>query len=243
MSNAIFPWKQGPAGSQIRGLTFNKIRTIEEDTLLSRAVNGYTTSIAQLQNPLWHWEFIYDFLWDNPANIISGNLYTDLRLLEGFYLQRNGRADDFLYEDPDDYQVVNQTMQLVQDGDGTWWTPIQRNLGGFFEDVTDLNGALALEANGVPQSSGSTCTGGTNYVIQGPGVGVPGFSWMGLAAQWCAEPTAPITGTFDFYFRVRFETDRQAFEKFMRYLWTIGGSNSQGGAASLKIMSKRRNPI
>ena len=59
---------------------------------------------------------------------------------------------------------VNLQAQLpvVTDGAGHYYSPIQRNFGGFFwEDITDLDGSIRVYANG---------TMVTNYAIRGPGL-------------------------------------------------------------------------
>jgi hypothetical protein len=203
-------------------------------------------------------------------------------------------------------------LSLVNDGMGNYYSPIQRTLDGiFFEDVTDLNGTIDVYSGGVLASLG---TAPGQYTVAGPGLAIPGASYMGLylkwgagAAAWVAGtayalnatildpaghiqkatvagtagstrpvfndaggttpdgsgslvwtdqgyyvgPTAPITAEFYFYFRVRFEADSQDFEKFLGVgaaavragqgggYWTIGGSESQNGAGTLKLTTAR----
>jgi len=123
-------------------------------------------------------------------------------------------------------------LQLVNDGAGNYYSPIQRNMGGLFlEDITDLNGALALYQNGVLVTSG--------YTLMGPGLALPGYSFQGLYVKWSVIPAAPVTASFNFYFRVKCELDTQDYEEFMAGLWTIGGSGSKNGSGQLKLMTRR----
>ncbi len=125
-------------------------------------------------------------------------------------------------------------LQVVTDGEGNYYSPIQRYVGGqFFEDVTDLNGAISVYANGVLKALG------TDYTIGGPGLAIPGSSFLGMYIQWNSPPTAPVTAQFNYYFRVRFETDQQDFEQFMDELYTIGGSESKNGSGTLKLVTAR----
>lgn len=134
-------------------------------------------------------------------------------------------------------------LQIVTDGAGNYYSPLQRTLGGlFYEDITDLNTsstgqALVVYANGVLKASG------TDYTLMGPGLAVPGASYMGMYLKWAAAPTGPITAQFSFYFRVHFETDSQDMEKFANQFWTIGGSESQKGSGQIKLMQSRPNPL
>lgn len=66
-------------------------------------------------------------------------------------------------------------------------------------------------------------------------------------------PTAPITAAFNYYHRVRFESDSQDFEKFCGTgsasgfapagqgagIYTIGGENAQNGSGTLKLCTAR----
>jgi hypothetical protein len=121
-----------------------------------------------------------------------------------------------------------------------WYSPLQRNLGGFLEDVTDLNvsvNPLRVWANGVAKTVGAC--GSQDAELHGPGLAIPGYSFAGKYLKWCAAPTGPITAAFNFYFRVRFASDQQDFEKFVYNLWTIGGSQSQNGSGTLELVTHR----
>ena len=123
-------------------------------------------------------------------------------------------------------------LALDNDGAGNYYSPIQRDFGGFFEDITDLNGSIAVYANGVLQTEGA------DYTVEGPGLALPGKSYAGLYLAWASAPTLPVTATFNFYFRVRFESDEQDFEKFLNQLWTIGGHGARG-AGEVRLMTSR----
>lgn len=125
--------------------------------------------------------------------------------------------------------VPNPLAELPIVASGTTnYTPVQRNLGGFYEDVTDLNGAITVYSNGL------LMTEGTDFTINGPGFAVPGNSYYGLYLQWLSMPVAPITAEFHFYFRARFEMDQQDFDKFMNLRWAIDGGGRGGGEVKLK---------
>lgn len=135
-----------------------------------------------------------------------------------------------------------QTLQLVNNG-STYYSPIQRYYGGqFYEDVTDLNTTnypLRIWANGVPQTGG-----GTNYTLSSSsGLTGPGFAFQGLYVTWVGTPTPPITASFNYYWRCRLSNDKQDFEQFMQFLFTIGGSKMKNGSGTLKIQSVRAPTI
>src|ERR1700690_2981314 len=147
------------------------------------------------------------------------------------------------------YPNPDAQLQIVTDGT-YYYSPLQRNFGGqFLEDITDLNtttaiggSALAVYADGVLQ------TAGTNYTLMGPGLYTPTGSYLGMYLKWTAgspvvSPTGPITAQFNFFFRVRFETDDLDFEQFLSNVWTIGGPDSRNGAGYLKLMTARPAPL
>lgn len=135
-----------------------------------------------------------------------------------------------------------QPLQLVNNG-STYYTPLQNYYGGqFYEDVTDLNTSvypLRIWANAVLQTGG-----GTNYTLSTtPGLTGPGFAFQGLYITWVGTPTPPITGSFNFYWRVRFGNDKQDYEQFMQFIHTIGGSKMKNGSGMLKLQTVRAPTI
>lgn len=238
MSDDIYP-------NDIRGLKFGVQKTPRFNTLIQSAPNGFETRIKLSQNPLWHWVLQYDYLYATSAGeynneLLAGRDYPDLQLLMGFFLGHGGQFDDFLFFDPDDHTVgpgvvsgspnLKAELQVVTDGT-IFYSPLQRNMGGqFLEDVTDLVAdTLTVYADGVEMEEG------VDYTVHGPGLAVPGAAFAGLYLTWAAQPDAPVTAEFEFYFRVTFATDEQEFEKFLQDLWTIGGH----GGTQLELRTAR----
>jgi hypothetical protein len=238
MSDAIFP-------RQIYGLTQNIPKTAEFSTLTQTSSNMIGTYIAQTVNPTWHWELIYEQLFDDATN--PNYVYSELQTLQGFCLARGGRFDDFLFDDlsddfvgpainPDGSPNLQAQLQVVTDGAGNFYSPIQRNKGGqFYEDITDIGpGTITIYDNA------ALAVLGTDYTIGGPGLAVPGAAFRGKYVQWVTEPATPVTAQFNFYFRVEFEDDKFNFEQFLQGLWTMGGTESTQSQA-LKLVSSRRS--
>lgn len=231
MSNQIFPAK-------VRGLDFTVGKAPEFATIVQTAPSRVETTIAQTRNPIWHWVLAYNYLRDDPSNIAVGLTATDLQTMMGFFLARGGSGDNFLFSDPDDHSVEDQELDVVTDG-SFFYSPIQRDMGGFLEDVTDLDSSIPL----VVKANGVTKTLTTHYTVEGPGLAISGYSYRGLYIKWVAgspltAPADPVTATFGFYQRVRFEEDKLSFERFWRKAWTLGGSNSRG-SSELRLMSSR----
>lgn len=246
MSDELYP-------SAVRGLTYTVEKRPLFDTRIKSSTGKTEIREAEVLNPEWRWQLTYNYLYDNPDNIAAGLVDTDLKTLMGFFLSRLGQFDSFLFHDPDDYQVgpalnddltpnLLAKLPLLQDEDGNWYSPVQRILGGFAEDVTDLDpdstlGSIAVYAAGVLQTSGMT-------------LNPPDKDHKGLWIAWDSEPDGPITAEFDFYFRTAFETDATDFEKFIGCLtpkiwdpaeyepglWTVGGNNGKQGSGAIALI-------
>ena len=230
MSLPIFP-------ANVRGLTYPQTKASGFNTILQSSPNFCETSIQQAQNPRWTWTFIYEYLKDYDVQSGLGMTYTDFRTLQGFLLSLGGSAGTFLYSDPTDNSVgpalnpvggtpnLQAQLQVVNDGAGNYYSPIQRNVGGqFYEDITDLNGAITVYDNGTLK------TLGTDYSVLGPGLALPGSSFMGMYLKWAGAPTGPVTVAFSFYFRCRVASDDAEFTRFMQSLYTYGGTHSSSGS-------------
>jgi uncharacterized protein (TIGR02217 family) len=185
MSNAIFP--------TLPGLAWSVSKAPEFSTIVTTAANGTETRIALWSTPRWRFKLGYEMLRDNALN--------ELKTLAGFFLQRQGQFDSFLYLDPDDNAVTNGFLGT---GDGTT-TSFQcvRNFGGFAEPITNLSGNPTVFVNGVSATNWTVSSSGLITFATAPATG------------------AVLTVSFAFYFRVRFATDNADFEKFMWQLWEM----------------------
>lgn len=129
------------------------------------------------------------------------------------------------------YPNPKAQLQLVTDGT-SWYSPLQINRGGwnFWEDVTDLYGALTVYDAGVPT---------TNYTLGFGGLSFAGFSSAGMYLTFGYTPTGPITATFQYLYRVRFEDDSEDFEKWANQWWSVGGPEGNRGKGELKLVTSR----
>lgn len=233
MSNQVFPAK-------VRGLDFSVVVTDEHSTIKQSGPSFVSTNIIQTYNPIHHFSLVYNYLRDDPSNIAAGLTDTDLRTLRGFYNARHGSGDNFLFSDPDDHSVTDQELSVVTDG-VYFYSPLQRNMGGFMEDITDLDSSIPL----VVHANGALKNLTTHYTVEGPGLAISGYAYMGLYLKWVngspvTAPADPVTATFGFYHRVEFEEDKLSFERFWKKCWTLGGANSRG-SSELRLVSSRRS--
>lgn len=186
MSNAVYP--------TLPGLTFGVIRSPQFKTDIRTTPSGREYRGAQMQYPLYKYTLTYEVLRDIPTA-------AEFRTLLGFYNQRQGSFDSFLFQDPDDYSVTAQVFGI---GDGvTTQFQLVRTLGGSVEPVYDLvSGSYGVYKNGTLQTSGvsTNATGGITFATAPASGDV--LTWSG-----------------QYYWRVRFLQDQLDFAKFMNQLW------------------------
>lgn len=140
------------------------------------------------------------------ANATPTAPYDELRALMGFFTARKGRFESFLYTDPTDFQVTDQTV-IASAPAATTDYQLVRSYGGDVQPIFRANVVSALKVNGVTQ-------GGGTYQVNVPFEGWVRFNVApsgGVHIQW--------TGTY--YFRVRFVHDEREFSQFMHDLWAL----------------------
>ena len=188
MSQAVFP--------SLPGLTWDRERSPEFSTLLQTSVSGLQAASALWNYPVYTYGNLgYDIL-------RSGAPFAELQTLMGFFNQRKGRLDTFLYDDPEDDSV---TGQPIATGDGVATSfQLVRTFGGWTDPVRDVNAVSNVYLNGVGQISGWTVNSlGVLTFSSPPGDGVA------------------ITATFSYYWRCRFTLDKLPFNLAMFKWWEL----------------------
>jgi uncharacterized protein (TIGR02217 family) len=189
MSNSVFP--------VLAGLEWSVTKTPMWRTKIQTSTSGKELRAAYMSYPVWKFAMSYAVLRADAAN-------AELQNLMGFFNQRNGSFDSFLYTDPTDNSVTAQQFGLGSGAQTAF--QITRTYGSFVEPVQNLNGSPAIYVGGVLK----TLT--TDYTINSTGLvtfGTPPGN--GVALTW--------TGSF--YFRVRFLKDMADFDNFMYQLWQL----------------------
>ena len=189
MSNSIFP--------QFAGLKMDKTKTPEWKTIIHQAVSGKESRAAFMSSPIWNFQLSYEVLRADVA-------YKEIQQLISFFNQMMGSYDTFLYNDPYDNTVTNQSFGI---GTGTQ-TQFQlvRNMYNWIEPIQNIQGTPTIKKNG------TTLISGTDYTIGATGIVT--FTIAPLSAD-------VLTWTGQFYFRVRFVNDTQDFDQFTYNLWEV----------------------
>lgn len=187
MSNAVFP--------TFPGLKWGRKRTAVWSTNIQKSASGREIRSAYYTYPQWKFSLSFEVL-RTKASI------NELEKLAGFFNERRGSFDSFLYEDPTDNKVTDQLIGNVVQGVTRY--QLVRNYGGFTEPVLAVKGTPTVKVGGV------ALTHGRDFSIDNNGV---------LVLNTPQTPDRPITWTGGFYFRVRFTSDTVDFENFIGHLW------------------------
>jgi uncharacterized protein (TIGR02217 family) len=188
MSDAVFP--------SLPGLRWNIKRTPIWKTLAAESASGKEMSVALMTYPLRRYSLSYE--------VLRAGAEAELQQLEGFFNLRYGSHDTFLYDDPDDKSVTNQTFGTGNASTKTF--ALARTRGSFTEPVQSVNGAPTIKVAGV------TKTAGTDYTISAAGV-----------VTFTVAPAngAALTWTGNYYWRCKFKQDMAEFDQFLKDLWQL----------------------
>lgn len=187
MSNAVFP--------TLASLEWPTLKIPMWSTQVKTAKSGRESRSTGRSFPIYKIKLSFSAL---KSLVGSDDLYT----LVGFYNQRRGSFDSFLFSDPTDKTV---TLHDFGTGNGSATKfQIIRTQGGFVDEVKNIVGTPLIYVNNVLQ----TVT--TQYVIDAFG-----------AVTFVTPPTntATIRWSGSYYYRCRFESDENEFENFMKDLW------------------------
>ena len=126
----------------VRGLTWPVMKAAEWATLVQKAPNFFETRIIQSQNPIWHFTLIYEYLKDNPRDVVAAlSPYTDYRFLQGFLMGLQGQFAEFLFDD-----LYDDTIGMVsQPGSGPSSYP-----SAFRTNTDFIAGTYVVDNNSTP---------------------------------------------------------------------------------------------
>lgn len=166
-------------------------------TTIKTAVSGREYRTQNWSYPKYEWKLVYEVLREFAG-------LTEQQQLMGFINARGGSYDSFLFNDPDDFGV---SLQVIGTGDGVnKLFQLVRTRGGFLEPIFEINGAPAIFVNGVLKASPADYTVNTS----------------GLVTFVAAPPAGqPVTATFSYYWRVRFQKDGADFSQMLWKRWEL----------------------
>jgi uncharacterized protein (TIGR02217 family) len=185
MSNLLFP--------KIRGLGWSITKNPTFSTEIQSSLAGREVRVQNFQNPIWEFTLTFEHLLNDPK-FRDENEQTPLETLVGFFLARGGQFDDFLLNESDLTQRLEDSVfsgQPIGTGDGVNKNfQLVRNFGGFMEACQNpANQSAQAYVNGVVKVQG------TDYTVS---LGVVTFTSAPANGAF-------VTADFTFLHRVRFD--------------------------------------
>ncbi|ADI91874.1 DUF2460 domain-containing protein [Acinetobacter oleivorans] len=205
MSNVLFP--------ELPGLEWDTSLTPMFNTKIMTSINGRELRASFQAAPKYEISLSYAFLRENKGR-------KELQQLQGFYLERRGAFDSFLYKMPEDNEfnctfvgdgsttsfqlykdmytsqlpLGNTQEQIIGEVDPNMWnqTPVKTMWNTNQEKLMWNNASAQI-------------TGDGKYVLSQP-----------------IEEGVEVTVTGIFYYRCRFKDDTQQYVNFMHKLWKAG---------------------
>lgn len=185
MSNEVFP--------TLKGLSWACGKTPVFSTKIQEAVSGREVRLAQRANPMWRFKLSYEFL---EGMRVAG--VSELEKLLGLFMRHRGSFDSFLYTDPNDDDVVDQSIGIGNGVNKSF--QLLRTWGGFTEPVTNVNAIVNVKVGGVIT---------TAYTISN---GLITFTTPPASAK-------SVTWTGSYYYRARFSDDYLDADTLAQDLW------------------------
>jgi uncharacterized protein (TIGR02217 family) len=185
MSDILFP--------ELPGVTWKTTWSPTFRTKVQSAVSGKEYRASLMANPLYNFTLTYEFLRHGARQ--------ELRQLVGFYLDRRGSFDNFLFRLEDDCSVVDQPIGA---GDGVQRSfQLARSFGtGFSEPVQNVDAVVDVKVAGVVRPAGQ-------YTV----------SATGMLTFAVAPAAGAVTWSGSYFYRARFSDDNLDVDRFMKNLW------------------------
>lgn len=148
MSNSIFPMPVLPGGS--RGWPINKYPLFPKTLVQTPASERGETRISKSSYCRWQFDMTFPML---KGTFNDATSY--LAKVMGFYMQMQGQAASWLYDDPYDNTITSAAPATFGQGDGvTKVFQLSRPIGSYADIIQNVNGVASIYIAGVVQVSG-----------------------------------------------------------------------------------------
>jgi uncharacterized protein (TIGR02217 family) len=192
MTAAIFP--------AMPGLKWGTVKSPMWSTGIQKAASGRELRAAFYSFPRYKISLGYE--------VLRSGALAELQAMVGFFNARKGSFESFLYLDPEDNAVVDQSFGVGAAGQTQF--QLVRTYGGYVEPVL----APQLVAHG-----GTAPVVKVNGVVQTTGVDVAADGLVTFATAPAAGAALSWSGIY--YWRCRFMQDSADFDRFLYQLWAL----------------------
>ncbi|MCW8536331.1 DUF2460 domain-containing protein [Acinetobacter baumannii] len=201
MSDVLFP--------ELPGLEWDLTKTPMFNTKIMQSVNGRELRASYQAVPKYQISMSFAFLRESKGR-------NELQQLEGFFLERRGSFDSFLFKMPEDNEFqctfigdgVQTSFQLYKQINTTQ-IPLQHTQAEQSEDPLMWSENASKPMWSDPESQ--------MWLLQ---FGITTNGLLQMPIPLAAGESITISGTF--YYRCRFADDEQQYTNFMSKLWKAG---------------------
>ncbi|POV76607.1 hypothetical protein C3422_06325 [Acinetobacter sp. ABNIH27] len=201
MSDVLFP--------ELPGLEWDLTKTPMFNTKIMQSVNGRELRASYQAVPKYQISMSFAFLRESKGR-------NELQQLEGFFLERRGSFDSFLFKMPEDHEFqctfigdgVQTSFQLYKQINTTQ-IPLQHTQAEQSEDplMWDVVASKPMWSDPDDQM----------WLLQ---FDITNNGLLQMPIPLAAGESITITGTY--YYRCRFADDEQQYTNFMSKLWKAG---------------------
>ena len=167
MSNLLFP--------KVRGLGWTITKNPTFSTEIQSSLAGREVRVQNFQNPIWEFTLAYEYLLNDPRSR-DENEQTPLETLVGFFLARGGQFDDFLLNESD----LTQRLE-----DSVYSRAAHRHWGWSHQEFPACAQRWRFSGS-LPKSGEPAATVYDERRKEGPGHGLHHVSWAG-DVQCCSS--------------------------------------------------------
>ena len=201
MSDVLFP--------ELPGLEWDLTKTPMFNTKIMQSVNGRELRASYQAVPKYQISMSFAFLRESKGR-------NELQQLEGFFLERRGSFDSFLFKMPEDNEFqctfvgdgVQTSFQLYKQINTTQ-IPLQHTQAEQSEDPLMWSENASKPMWSDPESQ--------MWLLQ---FGITSNGLLQMPIPLAAGESITISGTY--YYRCRFADDEQQYTNFMSKLWKAG---------------------
>ncbi|MBJ9701700.1 DUF2460 domain-containing protein [Acinetobacter baumannii] len=201
MSDVLFP--------ELPGLEWDLTKTPMFNTKIMQSVNGRELRASYQAAPKYQISMSFAFLRESKGR-------KELQQLEGFFLERRGSFDSFLFKMPEDNEFqctfigdgVQTSFQLYKQINTTQ-IPLQHTQAEQSEDPLMWSENASKPMWSDPESQ--------MWLLQ---FGITTNGLLQMPIPLAAGESITISGTY--YYRCRFADDEQQYTNFMSKLWKAG---------------------
>lgn len=201
MSDVLFP--------ELPGLDWDLTKTPMFNTKIMQSVNGRELRASYQAVPKYQISMSFAFLRESKGR-------KELQQLEGFFLERRGSFDSFLFKMPEDNEFqctfigdgVQTSFQLYKQINTTQ-IPLQHTQAEQSEDPLMWSENASKPMWSDPESQ--------MWLLQ---FGITTNGLLQMPIPLAAGESITISGTY--YYRCRFADDEQQYTNFMSKLWKAG---------------------